>query len=227
MSRQPGSRAAVIGGRLATSVYDDLKHRLLNGEHAAGDPLVVAQICAEFGVSKQPVMEAMRALAADRMVEIQPQVGVRVRRFDDEEIQAFFWMFSRCEGAMAHRAALLRTEAEIDRLEVLCERLERLEATMPADEDSLAYLSGNREVHALVHAMARSTLAAEISTDLWDLSDFLIATHGGGFAGRVSERNHGHREVLDAIRDQDAEAAERAMAAHVYASPLGRGDRAA
>lgn len=214
-----GRRSSVIGGRLANQVYDDLKQRLLSGEYAAGAPLVVTKICDEYGVSKQPVMEALRALAADRLVEIQPQVGVRVRQFSEHEVQAFFWMFSRCEGAMAHRAALLRTDAELIRLAELCEELEQLEA-MSDEQGSRQYLQGNREIHALIHAMARSALAAEISRDLWDLSDFLIATHGGGVAGRLAERNHQHREVLDALRRQDAIAAEEAMTAHVLSSPL-------
>lgn len=223
MRTRPGSRTAVVGGRLAHQVYDDLKQQLLSGAHPAGSPLVVTQLCADFEVSKQPVMEALRALAADRMVEIQPQVGVRVRRFEQVEVEAFFWMFSRCEGAMAHRAALLRTDAELARLEALCVELEGLEAASATDEDSPTYLRRNRDVHGLVHTMARSVLAADISHDLWDLSDFLIATHGGGFAGRLSERNRGHREVLEAIRVQDAPAAEEAMCRHVFASPLGGG----
>lgn len=223
MRSSPGSRTAVVGGRLANQVYDDLKQKLLAGEYAAGAPLVVAGICADYGVSKQPVMEAMRALASDRLVEIQPQVGVRVREFTPDEVQAFFWLFARCEGSMAHRAAELRSEAELQQLEVLCERMRRLEAASSPDVNSPNYLKGNREIHALIHAMARSTLAADISHDLWDLSDFLIATHGDGFAGRLSERNHGHEDVLRAIRDRNPEAAEAAMIEHVLTSPLGGG----
>ncbi|WP_425307368.1 GntR family transcriptional regulator [Ammonicoccus fulvus] len=223
MRPSPGSRTAVVGGRLANQVYDDLKQKLLAGEYAAGAPLVVAGICADYGVSKQPVMEAMRALAADRLVEIQPQVGVRVRQFDEGEVRAFFWLFARCEGAMAHRAAELRSDDELHRLEVLCDRMRRLEAATAGDVNSPTYLKANREIHGLIHSMARSTLAADISYDLWDLSDFLIATHGDGFAGRLSERNHGHDEVLQAIRDQNPEAAEAAMIEHVLSSPLGGG----
>lgn len=216
----PGSRAAVIGGRLAHQVYDELKQQLLDGVHQSGSALVVNDLCSEFGVSKQPVMEALRALAGDRLVEIQPQVGVRVRDFSAHEVEAFFWFFARCEGSMAHRAAQFGTEAEMDELEALCKDLERLESS-PDEVGQLGYRRGNREVHSLIHAMGRSELAADISYDLFDLSDFLIVTHGRGFNGRLAERNHGHREVLDAIRRRDGEAAEEAMRLHVLTSPLG------
>ncbi|MPM62457.1 hypothetical protein SDC9_109329 [bioreactor metagenome] len=68
--------------------------------------------------------------------------------------------------------------------------------------------------------MADSPLAADISHDLWDLSDFLIATHGGGFTGSLVERNRGHREVYEGIRDRDPERAEQAMTQHILDSPL-------
>ncbi|HHV21997.1 MAG TPA: GntR family transcriptional regulator [Propionibacterium sp.] len=221
MRFEPGSRVAVIGGRLAHQVYDDLKQQLLTGVHQPGSALIVSDLCRDFGVSKQPVMEALRALAADRLVEIQPQVGVRVRDFNAAEIEGFLWVFSRCEGVMAHRAAQFATEDEMDELAGLCERLERLEAS-PTMGNQLAYRHGNREVHSLIHSMGRSQLAADISYDLFDLSDFLIVTHGGGFSGRLPERNRGHREVLDAIRRRDPEAAEQAMRSHILSSPLGR-----
>ncbi|WP_051215531.1 GntR family transcriptional regulator [Granulicoccus phenolivorans] len=224
-SRRPlGSRAGVVGGRLASALYDDLKQQLIAGRLAPGQALVVTEICAEHGISKQPVMEALRALAADRLVEIQPQVGVRVREFTPAEIEAFFWLFSRSEGALAHRAALQRTDAEVAQLEVLCTRLEALEAAAPTEQQQ-GYLAANQDLHALIHQMARSELVEEISQGLWDLSDFLIATHGDGVRGRLPERNHGHRQILDAIRARDGHAAEAAMIAHILATPLaGRGE---
>lgn len=219
LRRTLGSRAGVVGGRLASALYDDLKQQLIGGRLAPGQPLVVTEICAEHGISKQPVMEALRALAADRLVEIQPQVGVRVREFSPAEIEAFFWLFSRSEGAMAHRAALLRTDPEVEQLELMCLRLEALEAAPEANQQP-GYLDANQDLHALIHAMARSDLVEEISQGLWDLSDFLIATHGNGVRGRLPERNHGHRQILDAIRAGDGPAAEAAMIEHILDTPL-------
>ncbi|NNG20124.1 GntR family transcriptional regulator [Naumannella sp. ID2617S] len=213
------SRSAVVGGRLAQQVYQRLKQDLLDGRYEAGADLTVTKLRDEYQVSKQPVMEALRALAADRLVEIQPQVGVRVSRYSPAEVETFFWIFARTEGGMAYRAATRRSEAQLAELSSLCNRLDRL-GSLPDGSGGVAYLHGNRDLHTLVHAMAQAPLAADISHDLWDLSDFLIATHGGGFSGGLAERNHGHREVLDAIAARDAESAEVAMTRHILASPL-------
>ena len=200
-------------------MYEQLKQDLLGGRYGAGTTLAVTNLREEYAVSKQPVMEALRALAADRLVQIHPQVGVRVSQFSADEVAAFFSMFARTEGAMAHRAATRRTEAQLSDLEAQCVRLEALESVGEEDRNP-GYLQGNREVHRLIHVMARSDLAADISADLWDLSDFLIATHGDGFAGHLPERNAGHREVLTALRAKDPVAAEDAMSRHILSSPL-------
>lgn len=210
-------RSAAVGGRLAGEIYERLKRDLLTGRYRAGEALAVTALRDEFGVSKQPIMEALRALAADRLVSIQPQVGVRVMSYAREEVDAFFALFARAEGAMAHRAALHHHEHQLRELADLCAQLEGGADRAGAGE---RYITGNRAVHRVIHEMAQSELAARISADLWDLSDFLVVTHGHGFSGKLDERNHGHREILSAITAGDAEAAERAMTEHILSSPL-------
>lgn len=215
----PAGRGSAIGGRLARQVYEQLKQDLLSGRYSAGEPITVVKLREEYQVSKQPVMEALHTLAADRLVEIQPQVGVRVSSFSPDDVATFFGIFARTEGGMAHRAALTHNADQLAELDELCTALEAAAAT--GDEwAGSTYLAGNRRIHTLIHTMASAPLAADISQHLWDLSDFLIATHGSGFSGNLDERNHGHRQVLEAIRDRDPEAAERAMTQHILDSPL-------
>lgn len=212
-------RASAIGGRLARQVYDQLKADLLSGRYHAGEAITVVKLREEYQVSKQPVMKALQTLAADRLVEIQPQVGVRVSSFAPDDVATFFGIFARTEGGMAHRAALTGTDDQLAELAELCDALEA--AAAAGDEwTGSTYVTGNRRIHTLIHAMASAPLAADISQRLWDLSDFLIATHGSGFSGNLDERNHGHRQVLEAIRDRDAEAAECAMTRHILDSPV-------
>jgi hypothetical protein len=64
------------GGPLNQAVYDVLRERLLEGRYPAGTRLPTDDLRSELGVSKQPVMEALRRLAADGMVQIVPQVGM-------------------------------------------------------------------------------------------------------------------------------------------------------
>ncbi|SDB80359.1 DNA-binding transcriptional regulator, GntR family [Raineyella antarctica] len=215
----PAGRGSAIGGRLARQVYEQLKADLLAGRYSAGEAITVVKLREEYQVSKQPVMEALHTLAADRLVEIQPQVGVRVSSFSPEDVATFFWIFARTEGGMAYRAALTRTDAQLAELDQLCDSIDALPGATD-DSGRSAHVPQNRAIHTLIHRMSAAPLAADISQRLWDLSDFMIATHGSGFSGHLAERNRGHREVLDAIRRRDAEGAEAAMTRHILDSPL-------
>lgn len=212
-------RTPAVAGRLARTVYEELKKDLLAGVYSPGEAITVAKLREKYQVSKQPVMEALHSLSGDRLVEIQPQVGVRVRSYSREDVESFFWIFARAEGGMAYRAATRRTEQQLAELTALCEQLDRVEADADGSGGD-AYITGNRKIHTLIHEMAAAPLAADLSHDNWDLSDFLISTHGRGFSGRLAERNRGHHEILQAIRDRDPEAADLAMTEHILDSPL-------
>src|SRR6201996_6238917 len=88
----PGVRPAAVssGRRLAPVVYDLLKERLLEGEFQAGQRLSVESLKTEFGVSKQPVMDALRRLATAGLIEIIPQVGSRVPVYSGADVTDFF-----------------------------------------------------------------------------------------------------------------------------------------
>jgi hypothetical protein len=71
---------------------------------------------AEFGASKQPVMEALRRLSSEGLVEIIPQVRCRVPVYDGADASDFFAIFGGTERAVAGVAAQRCTEAQVDEL---------------------------------------------------------------------------------------------------------------
>ena len=109
---EPASSGVALhrgGSRLNHAVYDQLKERLLEGRYTAGERLSTEALRTEFGVSKQPVMEALRRLAGDGLIEVVPQVGSRVATYSPREVSDFFVMFGGFEGTIASIAALRRT----------------------------------------------------------------------------------------------------------------------
>ena len=98
-------------------MYDLLRERLLEGHYPAGTRLPTDDLRLELGVSKQPVMEALRRLAADGMIEIVPQVGCLVTGYDLHEIEDFYLGFGGFEGSIAGIAALRRTDEQLAELD--------------------------------------------------------------------------------------------------------------
>lgn len=204
-------------GRLAAEVYAAVKAQLLEGEHAAGERISVEALKAEFGVSKQPIMDALRQLASEDLVDIVPQVGCVVRSYSETDRDEFFELFSALEGTIAARAA-----ANAD--PVLVARLESTEAQVSAliADDSLEtraheYRRLNREFHEIVHELGGSAIMSSLSRRLWDLSDFLVNTSGRQFpfGAATRERHHDHQSVIEAIRRGDAVQAKRLMESHI------------
>ena len=198
--------AALSGKRLAPLIYDAIKDRLLEGGFPSGSRLPVEALKVEYGVSKQPVMEALRRLAADGLVEIIPQVGCRVPVYEAPEVADFFAVFGGMEGAVAGVAAQRYTDTQLDELISVNAEI----AELGRDPDPTARAHGyrvlNRRFHALIHEMAHSPVVAEISRRMWDMSDLLINTSGipQPLASAVSGRHEDHERIIAALRNHDA-----------------------
>jgi DNA-binding GntR family transcriptional regulator len=209
--------AASSGKRLAPLFYDALKERLLEGDFPAGSRLSVETLKAEYGISKQPVMEALRRLAADGLVEIIPQVGSQVPVYERQDVEDFFGVFGGMEGAVAGVAAHRCTAIQLDDLIAANVEIGLLRSEPDATARAHGYRVLNRRFHLLVHEMAHSPVVAEISRRMWDMSDLLINTSGiqQPLASAVSDRHDDHERIIAALRERDAETARREMEAHV------------
>jgi DNA-binding GntR family transcriptional regulator len=205
------------GSRLATFVYDGIKESLLDGEHQAGERLSVDELTRTFSVSKQPVMDALRRLSIDGLVEIIPQVGVEVARYDPAEIDDFFELFASVESTAAGLAASRRTDAQLRELDTVGARIEALTHDDDPAVRSHGYRVANREYHGVIHAMAQSRIIVDYAARLWDLSDFLINTGRSSLPlhSALEQRHADHEAVRAALHDQNSDAAARHMKQHV------------
>src|SRR5215813_8160472 len=127
------------GNRLGQVVLDELKERLLDGRYPVGSRISIEDVKAEFGVSKQPVMDAMRQLEFTGLVQIVPQSGCRVACYSAEEIRDFFSLFSRFEGEIAAAAAARRPDSWLPELDDAWQRIAELEELDDPGERSRRY----------------------------------------------------------------------------------------
>jgi DNA-binding GntR family transcriptional regulator len=204
-------------GRLASEVYVTVKRQLLEGEYAAGQRISVEALKVTFGVSKQPIMDALRQLASEDLVEIVPQVGCVVRTYSNEDRDEFFEMFAVLEGTLAARAATHVTPELVARLEQTEQQVSALIADSNLQKRANEYRRLNRTFHELVHELAGSAIMSNLSRRLWDMSDFLVNTSGRDFpfGTATGERHHDHEAVIAAICAGDAASAKRLMEHHI------------
>lgn len=204
--------------RLANFAFEYLRDLLLDNLLVAGDCISAEEVASRLGISRYPVMEALKRMASDGFLQIVPQVGSIVAEPDLEEINDFYAIFGRIEGELAACAARRRQPEEIEQLTGISQRLERfIEEKHSAYERARTYRRLNREFHTQIHRMARSDVVARMSVQCWDRSDFYIATVRGSqiFADRIDVARDEHAAIQDAIARGDVRSARRATEAHL------------
>jgi len=193
---RPGS-----GRRLRTLVYDTVKDRIVTGHYQPGEWLSVDQLSESLGVSRQPVMDALRTLSAEWMVEIVPQVGCRVAEYEDQAILDFLRYVGGLQGRMAALAAERRTLDQMQRLRELATAVAEAPTWEPRATEAF---------HDVILEAAHSHLLERICGQTWSLGNYVW---GVLIPDRYDEqaRDRHRREfivrVADAIESQDAELA--------------------
>ncbi|WP_428032507.1 GntR family transcriptional regulator [Ancylobacter sp.] len=134
-------------GTLHEQIVTKLRAVLLNGELSDGARIPEAQLCLRFGISRTPLREALKVLAAEGFIELRPNRGSIVAPIDPVEVAHLFEMKGSVEHTIG-RLAAVRATAEDAR------RIEQAHAALGHPPDPAAYTALNQEFH---RALAAST----------------------------------------------------------------------
>ena len=189
--------------------YRHLHSALRFGRYRAGDRLIPEDIAAEIGMSRMPVREAFRRLAADGLVVIRPNRGCIVAGLTLDEIYETFEIRSVLEG-LAVRLAMPRTDADvIAELERLLDRMER--AGMSGSGD---WVARHYEFHAAICGLSRRPkLIRQIAALHVTIEPYLRIWFD--YVEKPLSAREEHSSLIDALRTGDAAFAEQAMQKHI------------
>ncbi len=194
---------------LADRVFERLETDLLGGRYQRGELLTEHRLVEDLGVSRTPIREALRRLEQEHIVEIGGR-GILVIGVSEEDVRDIFNIRLHIEGEAAARAAKNADPAAIGRLGEALELQEYYVGRSDADH----IRSMDSRFHELVYLASGSVIYA----------DTLLPLHrkvqkyrklSVESENRAAESAAEHREIYEAIERGDAEAAARAMTAHV------------
>ncbi len=209
-----GERLARMG--LHERAARQLRQMIVVGKIPPGAPIVEAELCALLGISRTPLREAVKMLAAQGLIELRPNRSARVAPMDAEHIGDLFEGLSTVERMAAEFAATRITPAELD-------ALHRMQATMErhyAERDLSAYFEVNQAIHGAILAGAHNATLVEMHR--WLLARAERARFFAlGARGRWVESIQEHRDILKALEARDGERAGRLLAAHVQHTGTG------
>lgn len=139
------------------NLLDSLREVFIEGEVPPGTKVPEAELCARFGISRTPLREALKVLAAEGHIELLPNRGARVRVLSIEEIDGLFTVTGALEGLAGEQVCSRIQEDEVAMLQCLHNQMWKAFR----QRDSHSYYALNRQVHEeIVRATHNSILEA-------------------------------------------------------------------
>lgn len=190
--------------KLSRQVADHLHERIREGELRSGEVLRETELAAELGVSRTPVREALRLLAADGLVEVRANRSAVVRSLDPDQLRQLFQV----------REALETLAVELAADHITGEEFEKLDELAHAEPTARAVRRFDHELHGTIAKRSGNRfLAAEIER-LHDLIE-LVRDQVGDRENALPLAHKQHRKILDALRRRDPAGARKAMSEHL------------
>ena len=198
---------------LAEQAYLELAERIVDGRCPGGAPLTEQGVSGELGISRTPVREALRKLAAEGLVEERPGRGFAVSRPEPERIAELFECRSRIEPLALADGFDLLPRAELEALR------DRLRNAAPG-ERKVVSLEVDESLHALIVAHCRNRCLAEIAGRLiLRCAPFrALRNYGGRRDGCDPEEER--LALLEAMLDGDVARSCELLAAHILHGPV-------
>jgi DNA-binding GntR family transcriptional regulator len=212
--RYGGEQVRTIGAdhvALREQVLSELRRRIVDGDYAQGERLTENRLAEDFGVSRNPVREALRVVESEGFVEILPRRGAVVATLDETAIRDLFAVRKQLETLAAGLAAERATEDDVARLRALL--AEANKATEAGDLARVAEL--NSALHVAVIDISGNRWLASLSSAMYHHVHWVFRV---GAAQRAPHSWEEHIRLVDAIAAGDAEAAVAAAEAHVEAA---------
>jgi DNA-binding GntR family transcriptional regulator len=187
-----------------------LADEIVRGRIVPGDALDETALAQRFNVSRTPVREAIRQLAASGLVDAKPHRAAIVARPSHDDLIGMFEAMAELEGLCAFYAAERMSPAERAGLEKVHEDLRYL----IQDGDPQNYHETNQLFHGTVYSGAHNTYLAELtlSTRI-RVQPFRRAQFRN--LGRLAKSHDEHDRVVTAVLRADAAAARDAMRDHI------------
>jgi DNA-binding GntR family transcriptional regulator len=158
------------GGTKADELALALEEAIVSGELEPGSVLRQEQVSAQYAVSRTPVREALRRLAALGLVSFEPNRGFRVRTLSRQEMWEAFLLRAELESLCTGVAAEKITEDDLRELEAAEKRFARLARALRAREPgedrrslTVEWMSANHGFHDVIYGIANLPYIEQIA----------------------------------------------------------------
>jgi len=188
-------------------VAELLRQRIFARELEPGSWIDEVKIAEAYGISRTPLREALKVLAAEGLVTMKMRRGAYVTEVNEKDLSDVYHLLALLESDAAGVVAERATEAELESLAELHQSLER------AQGDREAFFRINEEFHQRLLQLADNRWREQMVADLRKVMK--LNRHQSLLkSGRILESLQEHRLLLQALQSRDAAASARRMREH-------------
>ena len=210
------SRPAATSPRLPhRALYEEvaelLRQRIYKRELEPGSWIDELKIAQEYDISRTPLREALKVLAAEGLVTMKVRRGAYVTEVSNQDLADVYHLLSLLESDAAGVVAERATLAELAELQALHQELEA--AARAGQHDIAQFFAVNERFHMRLLAIAANRWRDQMVADLRKVmklnrQNSLLKT------GRVEESLAEHRAIMDALTARNAALAQQRMREH-------------
>lgn len=200
----------LVSNSLHSEVAAQIRDRIFAGQLAPGSFVDEVALCAEMAISRTPLREALKVLASEGLVRHEPRRGCFVSEVTEKDLDDIFPVIALLEGRCAYEAAKNASEADMQALQILHDRLQRF-----GDAGKIAeYYETNFAIHEALITLANNRWLAQSIADLRKMVRLarLQQLHA---PGRLVQSLSEHMAIYAALKARDSEGAEAAMRTHL------------
>ncbi|WP_321932095.1 GntR family transcriptional regulator [Paraburkholderia guartelaensis] len=194
--------------QLSELVLARIRESITAGVYAPGDRLVEGRIAEELDVSRVPVREALRALAAEGLVEVRPRHGAVVASLDPSSAREMVQIRATLEGLNARLAAEHCTPELSARIERVLEEGKK----RASNGQTTGLLDLNAQFHDLLYAAGANMILADLMRSLRDRTRRLFINSNDEEIRTTWDE---HAAILRAVQAGDAALAALLAERHV------------
>lgn len=199
----------MAGSITSDRIREELTQMILSGELAPGSILRENVLAERFDVSRTPIREAIRQVAATGLITLRPHQRSIVSLIGMTEALDRFETMGVLEAACAELSAIKRSDADLAEILLHHEACEGYEKA----GDTSAYFEANEKFHAAIYNSTGNRYLAEHTLEMRRMMRVLRSPRAS-----QPRRMHGsfseHCRIVDAIRDRDPAEARAAMRDH-------------
>jgi len=188
-------------------VVSRLRHVLTEGEIPPGARIPERELCASFAISRTPLREALKVLAAEGLVTMKLRRGAYVTEVSERDLAEVYHLLALLESDAARVVAERASPAQIAELLALHQQLE----AEVGDRDR--FFAANERFHMTLLAIADNRWRNQLVADLRKVMK-LNRHHSLFKQGRLEASLKEHRQIMAALKARNGERAQLLMQQH-------------